>query len=84
VAGPDIIDPFYRRLYPKLEELLGNKSRALALGTARQLVGETRTTGEKYEAEVGYVQAINEIIDICDQLDRGDSPQSGQAQENEG
>ena len=56
-----IIDPFHRALYeevaPKIDERMV------------QLAGGSVKTYEQYQREVGYIGALNDVLNICKEIE---------------
>lgn len=44
--------------------------RNLALGSATHHVGEAANTAEKYAAQTSYIQALNDILDLAEQVEK--------------
>lgn len=57
----DISDPFFRVLYPILTNEVDSRMVALAGGSAREDLGA-------YREEVGYIAALNDIINRCHEI----------------
>ena len=69
-TAPDLIDPFHRELYKRLQIEYQDRAAALARGNANQNVGEIATTAEKYAAQVAYIRALQDVLDVCEELER--------------
>ena len=63
-----ITDPFFSKLYARLEEESDKRINSLANGSA--LAGDAFNTSAKYQEQVSYLQAIKDIIELCYELDR--------------
>lgn len=63
-----IIDRFHQSLKAKLQEEINKKVEALKRGNARQLPGEVVTTAEKYAAAIMYIEALEGVLKICDEI----------------
>ncbi len=64
-----VIDPFHRQLHGELTKDMEDRAMALALGSASDL--------QEYRFNVGYIQAIKNVLDRCEEIDRrmhGDLP----------
>jgi hypothetical protein len=59
---PEIIDPFYRSLYNELIPQINNKAAELCAGRAIDYA--------TYREEVGYIRALNDVLDKCAELER--------------
>lgn len=70
VTAPDLIDPFHRTLYAKLIEQLERRTAELATGSAATILGDTQTVAEKYAAQVGYIKALHDVLEVCEELER--------------
>ena len=57
-----IIDPFHRALHAKLSQDLANRVAGLANGSVPNY--------EEYKAQVGYIAALNVVLDLCEELER--------------
>jgi hypothetical protein len=77
---PTIIDPFFRRLHARLVEEIDNRMIALARGTAFAIDGG-RTTAENYSFQVGALEALGRVIEVCQELEHeqyGNRPKTDQ------
>lgn len=63
-------DPFHRELHAKLQEHLEARVNRLVSGGAAQTESDFASTAEKYAAQVSYIQALREVIQICDDLEQ--------------
>lgn len=76
------IDQFYRALVPRLQEDLANRMASLASGGAARTSTDAATTGEKYAAQVSYIDALNAVLRVCDEIETemygGKKPAEGQ------
>jgi hypothetical protein len=59
---PTIIDPAYKALCNELAQDIDNRSISLATGGARDM--------ETYREQVGYIQALTNVINRCAELER--------------
>lgn len=59
---PSIIDPAYKVLCNELAQDIDNRTFSLASGGARDM--------ETYREQVGYIQALNDVINKCVELER--------------
>lgn len=64
----DTNDPFYRALVPQLQEEVANRMATLASGGAAHTATDAATTGEKYAAQCAYIDAMNTVITLCNQI----------------
>jgi hypothetical protein len=64
----DLRDPFFKKLYPKLQEQLGSRVADLAHGGATAIPEDTVSTAEKYAAKVAYVKCLEEVIALCEEI----------------
>lgn len=69
-VDPSLIDPFHRALHEKLAILLQDRITRLAQGSASQMMGSQSSVAENYAAQVSYVQALKDVLDICEDLER--------------
>jgi len=63
------IDPFHRQLSNVLTPLIDDKMVALAKGNATKTESDTASTAEKYAAQVAYIQALNDVLDRCREIE---------------
>ena len=70
MAGPSLIDPFHRQLYPILMGELAERKDKLAAGAAARIQNDTHSVAENYAAQVAYIKALEDIIQRCAQLER--------------
>lgn len=73
MVAPNIVDPFFRKLYTKLAEELDNRINILTTGGALS-IGDTgsvdiQSTAMKYQAAVSYINAIQQVIELGVELD---------------
>lgn len=76
-TAPDLIDPFHRALHRRLAADLEERILNLAAGSAAQNDSDTKSVAEKYAAQVAYIRAIQDVMGICEELEReryGDRP----------
>ncbi len=69
-SSASIIDPFHRALNAALTDLVNDRMISLARGSASRTETDTATTAEKYAAQVSYIQAIHDVLDKCEELER--------------
>lgn len=69
-TAPDLIDPFHRSLYGRLQEVLTDRITQLAGGSAGKITEDTQTVPEKYAAQVSYIKALQDVLAICEELER--------------
>ena len=63
------IDPVHRHLSNVLTPLIDDKMVALAKGNATKTDLDTVSTAEKYAAQVAYIQALNDVLDRCAEIE---------------
>lgn len=86
VERATIINPFFRDLFDSIAPEIDRRMVALAGGSAKQVAGSTQTVAEAYAAECGYIQALNEVLEICAQLEHnqhGNRPELNPSQQEE-
>lgn len=72
-----IIDPFHRELFTILKQNLSDKVEYIASGKAK--------TFEEYKEKAGYIRAITEILDKCEEIEKQKYGRPGnQDKENRG
>lgn len=67
---PSLIDPFHRSLHERLTTMLQDRVSRLAQGSASQMIGSQSSVAENYAGQVGYIQALRDVLDVCDDLER--------------
>lgn len=78
---PVLRDPFHRELRRRLDEKLAARVEHLAAGGATTTDLEVISTAEKYAAQVTYIQALRDVLAMCDEMDReryGSNDEEGQ------
>lgn len=69
-----VVDPFFRKLYIKLTEELEGRIYSLAEGSAvthgAQGLVDAFNTAMKYRADISYIQALKQVIELGLELDR--------------
>ena len=70
MTAPELIDPFHRRLREELVERIATRVNNLAAGSAARAVDSVTTVAEKYAAQTSYLQALNDVLELCKELDR--------------
>lgn len=71
-----IVDPFHRGLYRVLIEKIDTRMVQLASGQAKDYA--------EYQHHAGYVQAMNDVLGICQQIEQDRyGPKPGQQNEQE-
>lgn len=86
VQRATIINPFFRELYDQLAPEIDKRMVALASGSAKRLAGGPETTAEAYAAEVGFINAMNQVLEVCSQIEHnqhGNRPEEQQPQSQE-
>jgi len=75
----NIIDPFYRELYARISAQLGQRADQLVEGQAKgNSVGET---AEKYAAQVSYIKALRDVIEMCGDIEKARYPDQSRDEE---
>lgn len=64
----DIVDPFHRALHKRLSEEMAQRIEAVAGGSASVLAEDTKTVAEKYAAQVAYIMALRDVLEVCEEL----------------
>ena len=59
---PDINDQFHRALYRVLTEKIDDRMSQLAAGSA--------VTFDDYKNQVGYLQALNDVMGYCEEIEK--------------
>lgn len=67
--APNLIDQFHRAIYAKLSEEISRRMIQLAEGSAKTIQGSDATVAEKYAAQVSYIEALNDVLDMCQQIE---------------
>ena len=83
VERSTIIDPFFRALFDELAPEIDKRMVALADGSAQQIAGSTKTVPELYAEQVATIQALNNVLDICTNIEHnrhGNRPEEQQPQ----
>lgn len=86
VERSTIINPFFRDLYDRLAPVIDQRMVGLANGSAKQIVGSPESVAEAYSRECAYIQALNDVIEICAELEHnrhGNRPEEQQPQSQE-
>lgn len=58
----DIQDPFHRSLYRLLTEKIDERMAHIAGGSA--------TSFDQYQNQVGYLQALNDVLGYCEEIEK--------------
>lgn len=67
---PDVIrDPFHRALASLIAERLEERKEALAGGGASLITEDVVSVSEKYAAAVSYIQALRDVLGLCQQIE---------------
>lgn len=69
-TAPELIDPFHRALYGRLKQKLEACIEGLASGSAASALDDPATVAEKYAAQVAYIKALNDVLEVCEELER--------------
>lgn len=64
----NIQDPFHRELALRLDGELTKRTAELAHGSARRHTGDEASVAEKYAAQVAYIQAVEDFINVCAEI----------------
>jgi hypothetical protein len=78
---PSIIDPFHRSIYTVVSEAIDKRMVALAGGSAVRTTNDEVSTAEKYAAQVSYLQAMNDVLEWCMEIENdryGKKPGEGE------
>ena len=67
--APELMDPFHKRIYVKLQEVIESRKEQLANGGACTIPEDTATVAEKYAAKVAYLQALKDVLSMCEEAD---------------
>ena len=70
MTAPDLLDPFHRELYKKLAEEINDRTKSLALGSAKGIMGDPVTVAEKYAAQTSYIKALYDVLEFCEQVEK--------------
>ena len=73
MVAPAITDPFFRTLHSKLADEINSRVSALAAGSAITLgkdVGiDAVATAINYQKAVSYIEALQQVIELCVEID---------------
>ena len=58
----DINDPFHRQLYRTITEKIDDRMSLIASGHC--------SSHEEYRQEVGYLQALNDVLGFCEEIEK--------------
>ena len=64
-----IIDPFHRKIYDRLSADIDNRMVALSGGSATKTQDDQVSTAEKYAAQCMYLQALNDVLKMCVEIE---------------
>lgn len=70
MTAPDLQDPFHRILHVRLAEDLEKRKDALSKGSAARITEDTQSVPEKYAAQVAYIKALQDVLDLCEELEQ--------------
>jgi hypothetical protein len=70
MVAPDLIDPFHRQLYNKLDQEIQERVIALSEGSALKITDDRQSVTEKYAAQVSYIKALRDVLEICKELEQ--------------
>lgn len=74
-----ILDGFHRTLHRRLTSELTKRIENLATGSATKTAESTTSTAERYAAAVAYIQAITDVLDACEEIEKGIHGSRGEA-----
>lgn len=69
VERATIIDPFFRALYDELAPKIDRRMVELANGSAKPIIGSPETVAENYASHCAFIQAYNEVLEICTDIE---------------
>lgn len=84
VERSTIVNPFFRELYDRLAPEIDKRMVALCSGSARRIEGSQETVAEAYAHQCAYIEAFNEVLKVCAELEHnqhGNRPEEQQPQE---
>jgi hypothetical protein len=64
-----ILDPFHRALFELINEEIATTKDKLASGGAGRISDDTASVAEKYAAAVSRIQALNDCLELCRQIE---------------
>ena len=80
MTDASINDPFHRQLAIIVRDKLTQRIGGLASGDAIRVQDEVITTAEKYAAKVAYIQALNDVLNWCQEIE---NPKAAEQQASE-
>ena len=84
-GSASIVDPFHRAIHDRLSDEIDKRMVAMASGSAVRTESDQVSTAEKYAAQCAYLQAFNDIIDICKQIElERYGPRPGEGEQQQG
>ena len=66
-----ILDGFHRELHRRLTAQLSQRIEQVASGSATKITEDPTSTAEKYAAQVSYIKALTDVLDACEEIERG-------------
>lgn len=84
VERSTIINPFFAELYDRLAPEIDRRIVMLAQGSAKRIEGSPGTVAEAYADQCAYIRAMNDVLQICADLEHnihGNRPEEQQRQE---
>lgn len=84
VERSTIVNPFFRELYDQLAPEIDKRIVALASGSAKRIEGSPESVAEAYAAQCAYIEAFNEVLKVCSNIEHnihGNRPEERQPQE---
>jgi hypothetical protein len=62
-------DRFHRAVYNQIQPMLDGRIANLVQGSAFHHTDEAKTTSEKYAEQVGYINALMYVLNLCEQIE---------------
>lgn len=81
VERSSIVNPFFRELHDQLAPEIDRRIVSLASGSAKRTEGSPETVAEAYAAQCAYIQALNEVLKVCANIEHnihGNRPEESQ------
>lgn len=70
MSEQEIIDPFYRELYKRLNEMIQDRMYSLATGSAFCIPEDAKTVAEKYAEQTATITAYVQVLDLCKDIEK--------------
>ena len=84
-GSASIVDPFHRSVHDLLSSEIDKRMVALASGAAVRTESDQVSTAEKYAAQCAYLQALNDIVEVCKELElERYGPRPGEGEQQQG